>query len=95
MKKYIVVGLLGLSACTFAVNNPERFDKAANKTIKEYKKNRHDLYACFVGQAAVPSDLAYQTPTQSIYEKRGLVKVIFQDGKKGHALMTVQTVKGG
>lgn len=95
MKKIIMLAALITSACTIAVNDPEKFEKVAARETKTYITARDDLWRCFVTNVP-PSgaDIAYQTEKEFVYKTSGIALVKFRKHQSGTAVLAETAPNG-
>lgn len=67
-----------LSGCTFAVHDPNIFEREATHLVKEYNIPKDTLFGCFISRALqAPNFYNYSTPEKSEYGYAGFTKVEF------------------
>ena len=96
MKQFGLMTILALSACTAAINDPEKFDRYSEQISKTYNIPRDKLYACFMDEVGLTTDdLTYQTKEAYTFKKPGLVEVNFKSPAPNKTIVISQAAKGG
>ncbi len=95
MKQIIMLAALLTSACTIAVNDPEKFEKVAVRETKTYTVARDDLWRCFVMHVP-PSgaDITYQTEKEFVYKTSGIALVKFRKHERGTSVLAETAPNG-